>query len=98
MALGASGVISVVSNAAPCRMKRLTDACLSNDFDGARKEHTGLMPLMDQMKTDIKPIPIKAVLSAMGLIRNEMRLPLTPLSGDKMKKIERWIKNQTDIA
>lgn len=98
MALGASGVISVVSNAAPCRMKRLTDACLSNDFDGARKEHTGLMPLMDQMKTDINPIPIKAVLSAMGLIRNEMRLPLTPLSGDKMKKIERWIKNQTDIA
>lgn len=98
MALGASGVISVVSNAAPTKMRRMTDACLSNDFERARKENIGLLPLMDQMKADINPIPIKAVLSLMGLIQNEMRLPLTPLSGEKMKAIERWLKEQTDMA
>lgn len=97
MALGACGVISVVSNAAPKQMRSLTDACLSNDFDGARKENVSLLPLMEQMKTDINPIPIKAVLSAMGLIQNEIRLPLTPLSGEKMKAIERFIKNHPDI-
>ncbi len=88
MALGACGVISVISNAAPGPMKRLTDACLSNDFEKARKENASLAPLMDLMKLDINPIPVKAVLSAMGLIQNELRLPLTPLSSENMKKTE----------
>lgn len=93
MAQGACGVISVVSNAAPVQMKRLTDACLSNDFERARKENADLMPLMDLMKLDINPIPIKAVLSAMGLIENEFRLPLTPISKDNMKKIESMLSS-----
>ncbi len=93
MAQGACGVISVVSNAAPVQMKRLTDACLSNDFERARKENACLLPLMELMKLDINPIPIKAVLSAMGLIENEFRLPLTPISKDNMKKIESMLSS-----
>lgn len=93
MAQGACGVISVVSNAAPVQMKRLTDACLSNDFERARKENARLLPLMELMKLDINPIPIKAVLSAMGLIENEFRLPLTPISKDNMKKIESMLSS-----
>lgn len=93
MAQGACGVISVVSNAAPVQMKRLTDACLSNDFERARKENACLLPLMELMKLDINPIPIKAVLSAMGLIENEFRLPLTPISKDSMRKIESMLSS-----
>ena len=88
MALGACGVISVVSNAVPERMVKVTRACLSGDFDQARQENADLFPLMDLMKLDINPIPIKAVLSVMGLIQNELRLPLTPISSENMKKIE----------
>ena len=98
MALGACGVMSVVSNAAPEQMHRMTDACLSGDFEKARKENMGLMPLMDLMKADVNPIPIKAVLSVMGLIQNEMRLPLTPLAGEKMKAIEEFVKNHPEIS
>lgn len=98
MALGACGVISVVSNAAPNQMRRITDACLSNDFEKARKENARLTPLMDQMKTEINPIPIKAVLSVMGLIQNELRLPLTALSAEKMKAVEAFLKNHPEIS
>lgn len=88
MALGACGVISVISNAAPGQMKNLTDACLSGDFEKARRENASLAPIMELMKLDINPIPIKAVLSVMGLIQNELRLPLTPISSENMIKIE----------
>lgn len=92
MALGASGVISVVSNAAPKEMKNLTHACLNGDMEKAQRAHAFLTPLMDLMKLDINPIPIKAVLSVMGLIQNELRLPLTPISNENMKKIEAVLK------
>ena len=92
MALGACGVISVISNAAPGQMKNLTDACLSGDFEKARRENASLAPIMELMKLDINPIPIKAVLSVMGLIQNELRLPLTPISNENMKKIEAILK------
>ena len=88
MAMGACGVISVVSNADIKGMKLLTSACLSGDMEKARKANADLAPLMDLMKLDVNPIPIKAVLSVMGLIQNELRLPLTPISKENMKKIE----------
>ncbi|MBR3928126.1 MAG: 4-hydroxy-tetrahydrodipicolinate synthase [Clostridia bacterium] len=97
MALGASGVISVVSNAAPGQMREITDACLSNDFKAAREKNAALQPLMDQMKKDVNPIVIKAALSILGLVQNELRLPLTPLSGEKMKALEKVIKNMPDL-
>ncbi len=88
MVMGACGVISVVSNADIKGMKLLTSACLSKNMEKARKANASLAPLMDLMKLDINPIPIKAVLSVMGLIQNELRLPLTPISKENMKKIE----------
>ncbi|MBQ6716826.1 MAG: 4-hydroxy-tetrahydrodipicolinate synthase [Clostridia bacterium] len=93
MAMGACGVISVVSNADIKGMKQLTNACLTGDMEKARKANASLTPLMDLMKLDVNPIPIKAVLSAMGLIQNELRLPLTPISGANMKKIEAACKS-----
>lgn len=98
MALGACGAISVVSNAAPAMMRETTDACLSNDFEKARRKNLDLMPLMDLMKTDVNPIPIKAVLSAMGLIQNEFRLPLTPLSSENMKKVDALLKSGAHLS
>ena len=92
MAMGACGVISVVSNAAPKEMKNLTHACLNGDMEKAQRAHADLTPLMDLMKLDINPIPIKAVLSVMGLIQNELRLPPTPISNENMKKIEAVLK------
>ena len=75
MKRGAVGVISVAANVVPDQMARL---CAEQD--PALHEH--LTPLFAALFCDTNPIPLKFALSAMGRIRNELRLPLVPLSGD----------------
>lgn len=78
MATGADGVISVASNVAPGLMVELVEAMAANDIVKARKLHHRLSPLFRNCFIESNPIPAKAALSAMGLIENELRLPLVP--------------------
>lgn len=80
IALGADGVISVVSNEVPRKFSGMVRLCLKGEFDQARKIHTKLLPLMNFNFIESNPIPVKAALAMMGLIREEYRLPLVPLS------------------
>lgn len=98
MALGASGGISVVSNAAPEMTKKITGYALKNDFQSALKWHNALMPLMEKLKCGINPVPIKAVLSVMGYIENETRLPLVPLGKEELQKIEKFLNEGVKYA
>lgn len=81
MSVGASGVISVASNIIPERMIELYRAfIIEKDIQKAMGLHTELMPFMQAMFIETNPIPVKAVLSFMGIIKNELRLPLCPIS------------------
>lgn len=80
VALGADGVISVVSNIAPGEMSDLMELTASSDLSGARKLQDLLYPLMKAMFLETNPAPVKKALSLMGMIRDELRLPLVPLS------------------
>ena len=90
MSLGASGAISVCANCAPSRTQQLTKACLEGDFHSARLMQMKLMPLIRALFAQVNPIPVKAALSLMGLIHNQLRLPLTPLEEpyrDKLRQV-----------
>ncbi|MDX8402196.1 MAG: 4-hydroxy-tetrahydrodipicolinate synthase [Mariprofundaceae bacterium] len=80
MAMGGRGVISVVSNIAPCSMKRLTDAMLAGDLSRARDMQMRLIDLNRAMFVESNPIPVKAACAMLGWMSGEIRLPLTPLS------------------
>ena len=80
MSLGATGVISVISNLLPARMTRLVDAALEGDFATARQEHDALFPLMNTLFIESNPAPVKAAMARIGLIADELRLPLGPIS------------------
>jgi len=82
MALGGHGVISVVSNLAPERMKELTSAMHSNDFVTARTAQFALRELNQAMFVQSNPIPVKAACAMMGWMDWELRLPLTILPQD----------------
>ena len=95
MACGADGVISVASNVAPEQMKALTRAVAASDLKEAIRLNNSLMPLYHACFVESNPIPVKAVLSLMGLCRDEMRLPLLPATGgtrtllaDVLRKLE----------
>ncbi len=80
MACGGSGVISVLGNIVPAEIRTLTDLAAAGDLAGARRQHLKLYPLFKGMFVETNPIPVKAAMAMAGLIGDEIRLPLTPLS------------------
>ncbi len=83
VAIGGTGVISVVSNVAPAEMARLMDLALAGSFEEAREVHYRLFPLMQAMFIDTNPVPAKTALAIMGRIKTSRpRLPLAPMADD----------------
>jgi 4-hydroxy-tetrahydrodipicolinate synthase len=76
LAAGADGVISVVANLAPALMSQMVERALSGDYEGARKLHYRLLPLMRAIFVETNPIPVKAALEIMGHRQAHFRLPL----------------------
>ncbi|HEX9611084.1 MAG TPA: 4-hydroxy-tetrahydrodipicolinate synthase [Gemmatimonadales bacterium] len=79
IALGADGLISVVSNEVPELTARLTALALAGDWDTARALHYRLLPLMEANFIESNPGPVKAALALMGLLEEHCRLPLVPV-------------------
>lgn len=86
LALGAKGVISVVSNVAPGAMADLYDAFAMGEVARAREIHFRLWPLMQALFIETNPIPAKTALAMMGKIREEFRLPMCAMS-DASRKV-----------
>ncbi len=86
LALGAKGVISVVSNVAPRAMADLYDSFVMGEISRAREIHYRLWPLFHALFIETNPIPVKAALAMMKRIRDEIRLPLCPMA-DANRKI-----------
>ncbi|HEY3275753.1 MAG TPA: 4-hydroxy-tetrahydrodipicolinate synthase [Syntrophorhabdaceae bacterium] len=81
MAVGAVGVISVISNALPKELKELYRAFMEEkDIEKARDINIRLLPIMQAMFVETNPIPIKETMYHMGLMEKELRLPLCPLA------------------
>ena len=78
MAVGARGVVSVLSNEAPAEMTRLVEAAEASDFATAREIQARLLPLMLANFAESNPIPVKAAMARMGLLEEVWRLPLVP--------------------
>jgi 4-hydroxy-tetrahydrodipicolinate synthase len=79
VALGADGVVSVVSNEVPDLMARLTGLALQGKWDEARALHYRLLPLMEANFIESNPGPVKAALALLGLVEETYRLPLVPV-------------------
>jgi 4-hydroxy-tetrahydrodipicolinate synthase len=86
-AVGARGVISVVSNVAPRWMAEMWDAVKANDWAKARELHFRLQPLTELLFADPSPTPVKSALALMGRIADEIRAPLYPLAGAAREKL-----------
>jgi len=79
IAVGAAGVVSVVGNAAPREMRALCDHARAGRMQEAEAIHRRLLPLFKALFIESNPGPVKFLLAAMGLIENELRLPLVPV-------------------
>ena len=80
LALGGDGLISVASNEAPGPLSKMVDAALAGRWDEARGLHYRWLPLMDVNFVESSPGPVKAAMTLMGLIEENLRLPLVPVT------------------
>jgi 4-hydroxy-tetrahydrodipicolinate synthase len=80
IAMGASGVISVIANARPKEMSDMVHYALKGDMKKALPIHYSMLPLMHAIFEEGNPGGIKALLEIEGRIMNQLRLPLTKVS------------------
>ncbi|MDB5329333.1 MAG: dihydrodipicolinate synthase [Phycisphaerales bacterium] len=88
IAIGARGVISVVSNLLPSETKAMTRAALEGDFATARSIHLRLFPLVRSLFLDGNPVGIKYAMKLQGRDSGELRLPLWEAGEATKKTIE----------
>ena len=90
--LGAAGVISVIGNALPKEFSRMVRLALQGDYNSALTIHHKFTELFKLLFVDGNPAGVKAMLHSMGLIENELRLPLVPSRLSTMEKISTIVK------
>ena len=90
--LGAVGVISVIGNALPKEFSRMVRLALNGDYNNALTIHHKFTELFKLLFVDGNPAGVKAMLNAMGLIENELRLPLVPSRISTLEKISNIVK------
>ena len=76
IALGASGLVSVLGNLVPAETKALVTAARNGDLAKAQTLHHRLLPLIDALFLESNPGPLKAGLKMLGLAEDVLRLPL----------------------
>lgn len=85
--LGAVGVISVIGNALPREFSRMVRLALRGDYASALHIHHKFAELFKLLFVDGNPAGVKAMLHAMGMIENQLRLPLVPTRLTTMEQI-----------
>lgn len=91
--LGAVGVISVIGNALPAEFSRMVRLALNGEYETARAIHHKFAELFKLLFVDGNPAGVKAMLHAMGMIENQLRLPLVPTRLTTMEKISAILKD-----
>jgi 4-hydroxy-tetrahydrodipicolinate synthase len=96
IALGGDGLISVASNEVPKLMSELNDQALAGNWDEARALHYRLLPLMEANFIESSPGPVKAAMALMGLLEENLRLPLVPVQ-EKTRARMREVLNELGL-
>jgi len=89
VAVGAHGLISVVSNEIPRECAQMVRAALNNNWNEARELERRFSQLFDANFWESNPGPVKTILNLMGRCSNQMRLPLVPPSPATRVRLER---------
>lgn len=93
MALGARGVVSVAGNVVPQDIASLCEACLANDWGRAKELHYKLFPLIKALFLETNPAPLKTAMAWMGMIDDELRLPLVGMEEGNREKLRKVMES-----
>jgi len=92
LSIGAKGVISVASNVVPKDMSDMCSLFFSGNFIGARDIHYKLFDLFKALFLETNPIPVKKALYMMGMVEDDIRLPLVVMTEKYIDKLRCVLK------
>ncbi len=92
LSIGGIGVISVVANIVPAQTAQLIKLFEDGKIKEAREVYYQLLPLVKAMFIETNPGPVKQALGMMGLVKPELRLPLSPMLPDNEEKLRQVLK------
>ena len=87
LSVGATGAISVLSNAYPKPMTELIHLALNNQWGEARKIHYKFYKLMNAIFIETNPLPIKTLMAKLDYCQEEFRLPLCSMNSNTKKQL-----------
>ena len=89
---GATGVISVIANAYPRLFSDMVRAARAGDFGKARQLNDELLDIHPWLYVDGNPPGIKAAMEILGLCRQDLRIPLTPVTEATYQRLKKEIE------
>ena len=89
---GATGVISVIANAYPRLFSDIVRAARAGDFGKARQLNDQLLDIHSWLYVDGNPSGIKAAMEILGLCRQDLRIPLTPVTEATYQRLKMEIE------
>lgn len=92
MAVGAHGVVSVASNVIPREVAHMVRAYRDGNFSLALKLHEKYYPIFKDLFIETNPGPVKGALAMMGMMDDEFRLPLVPVTSASREKLRKTLK------
>jgi 4-hydroxy-tetrahydrodipicolinate synthase len=93
IALGADGLVSVCSNEMPKETSKMVEHALNGSFHFARKINYKILALMEANFAESSPAPCKFVMKEMGLLEENLRLPLVPVTAATRATLKQVMKD-----
>ncbi|MCA9726735.1 MAG: 4-hydroxy-tetrahydrodipicolinate synthase [Candidatus Eisenbacteria bacterium] len=88
LAVGGQGVVSVLGNVIPAAVQKMLRAFQSGDLAEARRLHLASFSFIKALFIETNPGPVKRALAQLGLLQEELRLPLVPVSAASAQRID----------
>jgi 4-hydroxy-tetrahydrodipicolinate synthase len=92
ISLGADGLVSVIANEMPKETAKMVEHALNGSFHFARRIHFKILPLMEANFIESSPAPCKFVMKEMGLLEENLRLPLVSVTADSRARLKAAMK------
>ncbi len=92
ISLGGDGLVSVCANEVPKETSKMVEYALAGTYRFARRVHFKILDLMEANFVESSPAPCKFVMKEMGLLEENLRLPLVPVTKETQAKLRAVMK------
>ncbi|MDD5044908.1 MAG: 4-hydroxy-tetrahydrodipicolinate synthase [Candidatus Omnitrophica bacterium] len=93
LAIGGTGIISVVANIAPKDVSDMVAEFEKGNIKKAEELHYKLLPLIKAVFLETNPIPVKTAMGLLGMCEPDLRLPMCTMSDDNLEKLKKALKD-----